>query len=161
MAQRILKVPNVKQKENHCGPACLSMILGFIGINISQEDIVDAMQLDPGEVSREGVRDEDLVFAAESLGFKGDIYYNLSLWDIRKFIDNGLPMIAPCRSDRWAGHYFVVKGYETNPRERVFVNDPADLRRRKFPYQQFNNDWDWNKKTGVIISQKRKKLPML
>jgi len=137
------------------------MLLAFIGIDRSQEDIVDAMGLDPLEVSKEGVHDDDLTYAAEILGLKGDIYYNLSLRDIQNFIDNGLPFIAPCRSDRWGGHYFVIKGYETNPAERVFVNDPADLRRRKFPYRAFSKNWDWNKNTGIIITPKRKRLPRL
>ncbi|MCK4670304.1 MAG: C39 family peptidase [Nanoarchaeota archaeon] len=158
--KRILEVPNIRQRKMHCGPATTAQVLDFLGFLFSQQEIIEAMGLTPLTVLKEGIEDKHIITAAEELGFRAEIFHRLSLDKIVKVIDYGLPIIAPCRSDRIADHYYVIRGYELNPRERVFVNDPGDLRRRRFEYDAFCKIWLHDKyRTGIVISERRRGRP--
>ena len=96
MAKKVLDVPKIKQLPRHCGPASLSMVLSYLGHDISQEEIAEYW----GEehIKKRGVEKHSLVLCARELGFIAHPYYNLRLEDVIRIIDSGLPIIARVQS---------------------------------------------------------------
>ena len=64
-----LDVPFVKQKDQFCGPASLSSVLGFYGISLSQEAIADKVY----NPKLKGALITDLENYVKSLGLKAEM----------------------------------------------------------------------------------------
>ena len=157
MAGKILDVPKIKQlRGEYCAVASLNMVLSYYGYEIAQKELANFFH-DPECIKDEGVFYKDVAFAAGSLGFKAEEYYNFTLENIINCIDNGTPIIARGKSHTSprCRHFRVIKGYETNP-SYVYVNDPYYTRRNRFSYDTFRSLWlikgsNGTKNYGVVI----------
>ena len=138
MAKKVLDVPKLKQLPWHCGPASLSMVLSYLGHDISQEKIAEYWG-DQEHLKDTGIYSNDLVLRARDLGFKAHPYYNLELEDVIRIIDRELPIIARVQGfrGRGMGHMVVIRGYDTNP-SAVWVNDPGNLGVSRIPYREYS-----------------------
>jgi uncharacterized protein YvpB len=135
---RILDVPyrsqwddDATQSRTDCGPACLAMVLGYYGVQVSIDALLSATGAAPGQYVSFGqlqrvARPFDVTFA---YGAKN------SLEDLKRWVDEGKPAIALVRYSFWSQieprvstqdpftgpHFVVVVGYGDG---NIFINDP-------------------------------------
>ena len=161
--KKILDVPKIKQGLSaSCGPTCLSMVSTYHGLEFSPEELMGAYFL-KRDWEKEGCMSSELITASRELGFIAHSNNNMNLGTIIERIDKDLPIIARIRSSRrgW-GHFVVAKGYDRRKlksQSTIYVNNPIDLKRNKWSWEEFNYKWDmysrcgWNrtKNYGIVI----------
>src|SRR5436309_2317392 len=111
-----LDVPFVKQVKNGCGPASVSMVIGY------WRGAADSAQIERSLYSREAegtfASDIERYFRQEgfiAFTFQGD-------WaDLEQHLGKGRPLIVSLGKSR---HFVVVTGLDSE-RNLVSVNDPA------------------------------------
>ncbi|RMH01216.1 MAG: peptidase C39, partial [Aquificota bacterium] len=89
LSLKLLDVPFVKQRDQFCGPASLSSVFAYYGVNISQEDIASEVY-DP---RLKGALITDLENYAKKRGFK-TLLKEGSLQELKQAIDMGIPPIV-------------------------------------------------------------------
>lgn len=143
--QVLLDVPFVKQKDEFCGPASLSSVFKFYGIDIPQEDIGKEVY----NPKLKGALITDLEDFAKSKGFK-TVLKKSNINEIKVFIDEKKPVIALIDLGFWIisqPHYVVIVGYNdkgffvhSGYEEKVFI-----------PYEDFEKKWNKLGKTILVI----------
>ncbi|MFH1325499.1 MAG: C39 family peptidase [archaeon] len=138
-----INIPLMKQGKNECGPTALSMILKYLGKNISKEEITRRI----GGLKKYGVRTIKLAEFAKNLNFDVHCYSNNKKLakgkviikkpnksDIIDFLEKGLPVILAVRSyvlfnrgQSEDGHFIVITGYNDN---KFRYTDPFDGKRK-------------------------------
>lgn len=109
--------------DGYCLPACIQMVLAYLGISRSQESISKTLGLNPPF----GVRHSNIKKLASS---KIKVNYQAgTLKDIRDQLEQNVPVIVFVQAGdlpQWSGHSFqhavVVVGLE---QQMVYVMDPA------------------------------------
>ncbi len=135
-----LDVPFVRQVENGCGSAVLSMILQYWsqhGTAVSPK-VADAEQIQKELYSAElhGILASAMQSYLESHGFQIVVFRGR--WgDLGEHVAKGRPLIAGFESGGTA-HYVVVAGWSE---DAVEVNDPADRKLRKMGRAEFEKKW--------------------
>lgn len=131
-SRAILPIETVIQNCGHCGPATVSMLLGFVGRTCDQSAIVEAAGL-RSTIATHGSRIDQLAAAVESL----DDFILLAKFDsttqqiIRVISEVGIPVGVEwqstfCRTDGTLyteGHYSVVRGFDFE-RQELTIADP-------------------------------------
>lgn len=125
------KTPTLLQMDAlECGAACLAMVLGYYGKNVSLEKI----RTDCG-VSRDGVKASHILKAAEKYGLKGK-GYKMELSALKL-------LTAPVILFWNFNHYVVFEGFKG---KKASINDPA-VGRRLVETEEFSNAY-----TGVVLT---------
>lgn len=110
----------------YCGPASLKMVLAYYGVDNDEEEVAAKCGRDPDL----GTDDNSIKKAAESYGFKVEIYNEASFEDIQHWLDKKVPVIVDWftrgRSDYddsevADGHYSVVVGLDE---QNIYLQDP-------------------------------------
>lgn len=145
-------VPDVKQTTDYtCGIASLAAVLGFYGINVTEEQLLKETYIDP-EV---GVAIAEIIKAGKRRGFTPTLVENASLEKLEDSVNNGQLTIILSQAwraksgwfrrhipweEEWdAGHYMVVIGYDE---ENIYFEDPWILGTRGFiPRDEFLKRW--------------------
>jgi hypothetical protein len=114
--------------QNACGTTSLAMIMTYLGVTLSHEDIDNAIRRMDIFTSP-----NDIVDFARSKGLEAE-EYNHGTWDeLKSQIDAGHPVEALIESDTSLGgsadgiHWIAITGYETDPatgQEYVIYHDP-------------------------------------
>lgn len=135
--------------EYSCGACALQTVLSYWGKDVDERELMKLM----GTTEEEGTYPEKMVHAARTLGFDTELKQNLTLEEVRKFTDEGNPMIALAQvwrtqaqaavksaEDEWdAGHYIVVLGVDE---ENVYFQDPYVRMCKAFvPRKLFEAHW--------------------
>jgi ABC-type bacteriocin/lantibiotic exporter with double-glycine peptidase domain len=112
-----LDVPFVRQSEEGCGSAAISMVLRYWG-----------RDADPAAIQRElyapelrGTRAADMARYFRARGFR-TFEFEAAWGDIADHIAKGRPLIVALREGSNALHYVVVAGVDARG---LLVNDPA------------------------------------
>lgn len=164
--REFVSLPTTKfiyQTFNNCGPAALSMLLGFYNIDISQQDI--ANDLRPFQQTR-GQSDDKSVTMDEMARYADK--YNLLTYhrpggDINKlklFLANNIPVLVVTWLDKDGGfgHYWVIKGYD-DTKESIFEDDSIYGLNKTLSYSNFQNNWQiFNYQYLVIVPIEKKSL---
>jgi len=113
----ILKVKPIKQLENHCGPACVKMILKNYDIIKNQKELGEVCN-----ITETGVAPTAIVRCFRKYGILSSYKH---LPGIRKTIEQYLdeyrnPIIIGTEE-----HYMLIVGYDSN---KFIIVDPADGR---------------------------------
>ena len=130
-----INVPYVQQDTSYCGPASLSMVMGYYGDNVEQHvigaDIVD----------KDGATIYELTTKAKEFGF--DAYSGACQFNgLLEFIAEGKPVIARILSAHGTnGHFIVVTGYD-NSLGIIYINDPAQPERLTLTFDEFLGLWN-------------------
>jgi len=133
---KILKVPHYLQTDDStCGPASLRMVFAFYGKVFSEEDIKEICN----HTYELGCKSEDMVCAAEALGFKVYLKNNSTIDEVIRLIDANVPVIVDwfC-GDPPEGHSSVVIGYNDN---NLFILDPYLEEMRIVSKYDFRRCW--------------------
>jgi hypothetical protein len=106
-----------------CGTTSLSMILKYYGIDISREDIDNAIRRTDSKL---GSNPGDLMEFARDHGLEAEGYNNASWEDLKSMVDKGYPCMASIGNGDGGRHLIVVTGYETGADGKVHVlyHDP-------------------------------------
>lgn len=123
-----------------CGPACIKMICGYHGKDISIQELRKR-----SHISREGVSINGIIKALESLGFRA-ISIKIPTIPINEeasLFKAPLPCIA-----HWRGNHFVVISKVS--RKYIWIADPASGI-YKLPIEKFRKAFENNGKGFVVI----------
>jgi len=140
-----LDVPFVKQAEEGCGSAAISMVLQYWSVH--------GVALDPSRADPTAIQEKLFsrkahgIYASEmerylkesgfrAFGYPGD-------WnDLRQHIEKGRPLIISLQPKGSTSrfHYVVVAGMDW-AHEALFVNDPARGKLLRLERQEFEREW--------------------
>ncbi len=159
----LFHVPDTRQSVNYsCGATALQAVLYYWGIDIEEGELIELLNTSPDY----GTDERDIVRVARQMGLEAELNDNLTLDDLEKSIDEGVPVIVDCQSWRssaysnrsWAddwydGHYMVVIGIDENS---VYLEDPYTLGSRGFiPRQEFLERWHNPGGTAPLYNEKQ------
>lgn len=162
MADKVLNVPYKSQHDpdstksnTDCGAASLAMCLEFFGTKITTGEILDKLK------DYDFLSLQQLAQVASDLGFKADARTDVPFSAIKKYIDEGKPVIVvggygylnstqekAVKGDKGfkGSHIMVVTGYRDD--DSVYVNDPdfwGDMRaqgeRHNYTAEEFTAFW--------------------
>ena len=140
-----LDVPFVKQNEEGCGAAAISMLLQYWS---AQGVALDANRADPAAIQEKlfSRRAHGIYASAmerylkesgfHAFGFQGD-------WnDLRRHIEKGRPLIISLQPRGIATrfHYVVVTGMDW-AHDALLVNDPARGKLLRLEREEFEKEW--------------------
>lgn len=126
-----------------CGPASLKMVLGYHGVEKTEEEVAKECGRDSGL----GTDDISIKSAAESYGFKVEIQNEASFEDIQFWLDKKVPIIVNWFTRGRAdyddsevpdGHYSVVVGLD---KDSIYLQDPEIGKMRTLARSDFMRVW--------------------
>ena len=172
-----MKIVMEPQKtDSHCGPAVVKALLGFNKIDVSQDEIVDAVHIRT-KIIKWGMRPLQIALAVKKLGQGSRFWFkqNATAKDLEKliheykipvgidwqglFYDSVKEEKAKSRT-KDHGHYSVVIDINTK-KDKIVIDDPYseyfDVP-REFSYKWFKSRW-WD--TDESVNQKTKEKNIL
>ena len=137
---------HVFQTFNNCGPASLSMIFSYYGINKSQKELGQELrpyQNPRGDNDDKSVTLEELSRKSEEYGFVAYYRPNGNIELLKLFIAYDIPVIVKTltKENEDIGHYRVVKGYNDTTGEIIY-DDSFQGKNLKLSYESFNKIWE-------------------
>jgi predicted double-glycine peptidase len=130
----MLNVPPIRQTPGFCGPASLSIVLAYFGMEKSESEAAKLM----GATREKGVGVEGFLKAAKKLKIKADFKDNASLDDIQRYvITKKIPVIVDWFSTD-DGHYSVVVDITS---DTIFLQDPELGTIRALDLETFVRVW--------------------
>lgn len=101
------------QTFNNCGPANLSMLLNYWGMQTSQE--ATGAVLRPGIEDRNVMLSEMLDYTLQHTHLKGALRYGTDLNVLKRLVGAGFPVLLERGyvdpKQGWMGHYSIIEGY--------------------------------------------------
>ncbi len=151
------------QTFNNCGPATLSMILGFYGKHVSQKELGDLMR--PYQVSN-GDNDDKTIFTYEFVEWAkkynveaiGRVNGDIDL--LKTFTANGIPVVVKTwlHVNDDIGHFRIVRGFDEE-KKVIIQDDSYEGPNRKISYFDFLSMWQpFNYNYIVIYKPEQKDL---
>jgi ABC-type bacteriocin/lantibiotic exporter with double-glycine peptidase domain len=162
----IKNFPELRQAyEYDCGATALQSVLIYYGFDVCEGKIIKM-----AKTNKEGTQPEEILKVLKKFKLKAKLISPLSLEDLKKFLNNGWPVIillqawankAKDYSKDWSdGHYVIAIGYDN---KKIYFEDPASIRRTYLSYKELLERWhdcrQLNKKyynLGIVIQEKRK-----
>ena len=116
------------QTFNNCGPATLSMALGYYGATVSQQELGQKMR--PYQ-NPQGDNDDKTIFSAEFVrwakeyGLQGESRVNGDIELLQRLTANGFPVVVKTWLEPGddVGHFRLVKGYDQS--QQVIIQDDS------------------------------------
>jgi hypothetical protein len=162
MNKILLDVKPFQEKLNssYCGPATMKIVLGYFGIDKSEDELAAMM----GWSKNLGVDDNGFKKAAEYLGFKAEIKNENTFKDIEYWLKKRVPVVVDwftrgrtdyTDSDVSDGHYSVVMGLDD---KNIYLQDPEIGGMRTINREDFMRVWfdftgEYIKPDELIIRQ--------
>jgi ABC-type bacteriocin/lantibiotic exporter with double-glycine peptidase domain len=143
----IAGVPFLPQEDDTCGPSSLAMVLGFLGHDVTTQEIVR-------ETRTEGLKGTlitDLASAARRRGFAAEIV-DLDLPRLRERISAGVPVILLVDLGIWTWsrpHYLVAYGWTP---EGVVAHSGRE-RGKVIPFPTLDAQWAKMGRLAIIVSR--------
>lgn len=136
---------HIYQTFNNCGPATLSMILSWYGVNVSQEELGTKMR--PYQVSS-GDNDDKTIFTyefvdwAEAYGLEAIGRVNGDIDLLKKFTTNGIPVVVKTwlHPNDDIGHFRIVRGFD-DKKQVVIQDDSYEGPNISIRYYDFLSMW--------------------
>lgn len=140
-----LDVPFVKQTEEGCGSAAISMLLQYWS---AHGVALDASLVDPAAIQQKlysrkghGIYASDMERYLKELGFR-TFGYSGEWNDLREHLEKGRPLILSlqARGSKTRFHYVIVAGMDWG-HGALFVNDPARGKLLRLEREEFEREW--------------------
>jgi len=129
-----------------CGPKALQMVMEYYGVEIREDILIKELGTD-----KNGTSVDSMIFVAEKNGFKVFTATEVSLEQLKDFVDGGSPVIVlvqawgerymtleDWKADYDDGHYAIVIGYNGNI---IIFEDPSSIRRTWLAEEEFLSRW--------------------
>jgi hypothetical protein len=131
-------VPHEYQTWNNCGPATVSMALGFWGVEGDQADAAAVLKPDPDD---KNVSPYELATYVTKRGLQASIRVSGTREQLRALLAKGIPVIVetwfiPEPGDEM-GHYRVLTGYDDES-GAFFASDSYNGPDVMLPYDEFS-----------------------
>ena len=161
-------LPGVQQRDDYsCGAAALMAVCSYFGVG---PDDLEEYKKKLGTNEENGTNVYEILKMARGLGLQADIHHGMTLDELRRYLDEGSPVIVSIqaygdpatyyRDDN--GHYVVAIGYDES---NFYFEDPVLPGRRGFlPIQEFDRRWhddegtaekpDVHAHLGVVVRRK-------
>ena len=163
-SQKILPTDyHIFQTFNNCGPAALSMALRFYGVNVSQEELGQALrpyQIPGGDNDDKSVTLQEMAEKSKEYGL---IPYHRPMGNpdlVTQFIANDMSVIARTwtKPNEDIGHYRVIKGYDETA--GIFIQDDSlQNKNLQYTYTDFNEIWKkFNFEYLVLVPKEKKEI---
>lgn len=148
----------VYQTFNNCGPATLSMILSFYGVNATQAELGNKMrpwQNQSGDNDDKNVFSYQFIDLARAYGLSGVNRPNGDIELLKRFTANGIPVIVKTwlNVNDDIGHFRVVRGFDEE-RKVIIQDDSYHGPNRKIPYYDFLSMWQPFNYDYIVIYSK-------
>jgi predicted double-glycine peptidase len=144
-----LDVPFVKQSEDGCGSAAISMVLQYWNVHGARVDSqrVDAVTIQKQLYSRKarGIFASDMERYLKASGFR--VFLLDGSWrELQEHLKQGRPLIVSLQpgSTRAPLHYVVVTGIDWQG-DAVFIHDPARGKLLRVERADFEKQWRFNR----------------
>jgi hypothetical protein len=139
------------QLWNNCGPATLSMNLGFYGWTGSQVDAAKFLKPDQED---KNVSPDQLADFARSVGFNAIHRVNGTPESIKSLLRVGVPVLIekgfePEADLGWMGHYELVVGFNDHKQEFIAMDSYLGPY-QAVPYDQFDQYWRQFDRTYLV-----------
>ena len=138
-------IPQDQGDSNACGTTSLSMVLKYLGKDVSRDNLDDEIRT----TNNNGTAAYDIIQAARNHGVNAEIYNESSFEEIKNHIDEGHGLIAyvdsGARGSDIKTHYIVINGYRIDPdgSKIVKITDPTGGVQYEEEYGEFvKNKWD-------------------
>ena len=138
--------PSKRQKYDYdCGVACMEAILTFFGFVDLEDKVVKI-----AGTSKDGTYVKGLGKVCKKFGVKYKTFTNMSIDDLKKYIDRHCPVITTVQaysgkseyfnySRSWSnGHYVIPIGYDD---KKIYFQDPSSNLRTFLTYEEMNERW--------------------
>lgn len=130
----MLNVKSYRQKPELCGPASLKMVLDFIGIEKTENELAEMT----GYIPTKGTKSEGLIKAAKKLGLKVFQKDFAEIEDLKEYVINKkIPVIVDWFSTD-DGHYSVVVDIDD---KNIYMQDPELGNLRTMDLEIFKRVW--------------------
>ena len=144
-----LDVPFVKQTEDGCGSAAISMVLQYWGAHGVS---IDARRADAAAIQKQlysrkarGIFASDMENYLRESGFK--VFHLDGSWsDLQEHLKQGRPLIVSLQPGTASAplHYVVIAGIDWH-KEAVFLHDPARGKLLRIERAEFEKQWRPNR----------------
>jgi ABC-type bacteriocin/lantibiotic exporter with double-glycine peptidase domain len=150
-----LDVPYIRQSENGCGSAAISMLLQYwnahgVGIDLQRAN-ASAIQKQLYSRKVRGIQASDMETYLKESGFR--VFPLNGDWkDLLEQLKQGRPLIASLQpgSARTPLHYVVVTGIDWQ-NGAVFINDPARGKLLRVAREDFEKQWRPNRNWMLLV----------
>lgn len=160
----LLSAPRqVYQTFNNCGPATLSMVMSWYGLEKSQKELGELMR--PYQNAK-GDNDDKTIFPAEftqyarKFGLSAINRPNGTIGHLKIFIANDIPVVVKTwlKPNEDIGHFRIVRGFDE--RKQVIIQDDSfQGPNRKIAYDKFFSMWQaFNYGYMVVYPEDKKEL---
>jgi ABC-type bacteriocin/lantibiotic exporter with double-glycine peptidase domain len=152
-----LEVPYVKQTEDGCGSASISMVLQYWsahgGPNSAERASAELIQKQLYSRKARGIFASDMERYFRESGFR-EFAVRGEWSDLRQHLEQGRPLIISIqprgkRDAKALLHYVVVTGMDWE-REAVFISDPARGKLLRIERQEFEKEWEAARKWMLL-----------
>lgn len=152
----------VFQSFNNCGPASLSMMLSYFGINESQATLGEKIrpyQNPQGDNDDKSVTLEELAEASKEYNLIPYHRPNGDMNKLKQFVSNGIPVLVRTwlHPNEDIGHYRIVRGYDEQTQE-IIQDDSYEGKNLRYDINVFNSMWEPYNYEYVILATPEQKI---
>jgi hypothetical protein len=156
---RIENVSQVWQEKMWCGPASLTIVMNYWGLDVKQKEIGE--EVDP---DHDGTWTSEMVDSARGHGFEAYLIYKYvershafrttAFDELKAWVSHDYPVIVLQYFGiegkwKWEGHYRVITGYDDDKRLAHTV-DPNEGE-LDFSYEDFEQYWTYLGYWGMVM----------
>ena len=149
------------QSFNNCGPATLSMMLNWAGVQTNQQILgnqIRPYQVTSGDNDDKSVSSEEFVIWAEEYGMYAINRPNGTPEMLKRFTDAGIPVVIKSwlHPNEDIGHFRIITGY--NDVQQVFYQDDSyDGPNLTLSYADLPDMWEpFQNQYFIVVSPERK-----
>ena len=142
-------VPYLTQKGNYCGPATLSMVLGFWGVKKTQDEIASIIYTGVVGTAPQTIEAFCKTLGFRAITFRGDI----EIW--KKLLEQNIPILWLQQLEQRA-HYMIITGYDDI--SKVFIlHNPHFPFEASVNYRDIDDEWIFPslRRSLIIVSEAR------
>ncbi len=166
-AVRLENITIIPQKFNNCGPANLTITLGFYGVEVDQLDVGDAIK--PNYDDRNVSPWELVDYVNNKTALQAHYFVGGDITLLKQLLAAGYPVIVekglyPNDWEGWMGHYLTVVGYDDASREFTSLDTflgPWDSSGRRDSYETVDEFWQMFNHTFILLYPPEDEAKML
>ena len=153
---------NIPQQFNNCGPANMTIVLRFHGLDVAQESVAEYLKPNKNDRNVSAWQISDYV--NEETALKSTVHSGGTLELLKRFISADLPVVIERGIDfqdgeGWYGHYLTLFGYDDEKQQVEAMNTysiPWDADGEQYRYDELLTSWkDFNYVFYVIYPETR------